>query len=148
MYISITAAVDDIILLFHSQSLTPSLLIYSPSLINSSISLYLPPFLRPLIHSTYLHFFRLPFIFSPPSTKLPSLFLSFSLLFFVFLVRNFSSFQRLLNLHGFRRSSPSMRDTYFHPLFLESQRDLVKNIVRIALPTSIEGDSAGAHAGR
>ena len=49
----------------------------------------------------------------------------------VYLVRNFSSFQRLLNLHGFRRSSATARDAYFHPQFLQNQRDVAKMIIRI-----------------
>ena len=45
-------------------------------------------------------------------------------------MRNFSSFQRLLNLHGFRRSSATARDAYFHPQFLQNQRDIAKLISR------------------
>ena len=48
----------------------------------------------------------------------------------LFSVRNFSSFQRLLNLHGFRRSSATARDAYFHPQFLQNQRDIAKLISR------------------
>ena len=63
-------------------------------------------------------------------------------------VRNFSSFQRLLNLHGFRRSSSSStRDAYFHPLFLQSQRHLVKDIIRIALPVDTAGEGSGTGTG-
>ena len=48
----------------------------------------------------------------------------------LFSVRNFSSFQRLLNLHGFRRSSATARDAYFHPQFLQNQREIAKLISR------------------
>jgi HSF-type DNA-binding len=134
---------DNVILSFSHPVIPHSLSNLLPQSIHTILSISLAPsvplfILLTCTFSDFLSSFLIPLLN----------FLPFAFLFFAFLVRNFSSFQRLLNLHGFRRSSPSMRDAYFHPLFLESQRDLVKNIVRIALPPSIEGDSAGAHAGR
>ena len=48
----------------------------------------------------------------------------------LFSVRNFSSFQRLLNLHGFRRSSATARDAYFHPQFLQNHGEICLSGVR------------------
>ena len=54
-------------------------------------------------------------------------------------MRNFSSFQRLLNLHGFRRSSATARDAYFHPKFLQHQREIAKLISRtVHLPDTTD----------
>ena len=70
-------------------------------------------------------------------------------LFFLSLsVKNFSSFQRLLNLHGFRRSSATVRDAYFHPSFLQTERGLVKDIVRVYIPAPETGESAGSNGGK
>ncbi|KAJ1402490.1 HSF-type DNA-binding-domain-containing protein, partial [Ochromonadaceae sp. CCMP2298] len=43
---------------------------------------------------------------------------------------NFTSFQRQLNLYGFRRSATYDKGSYYHPQFQEGNRDLAEKIRR------------------
>ena len=45
--------------------------------------------------------------------------------------QNFTSFQRQLNLYGFRRSRDSDKGAYYHPQFIKGDRDLCATIRRL-----------------
>ena len=51
--------------------------------------------------------------------------------FYIKIDCNFTSFQRQLNLYGFRRIKGTKIGSYFHPLFQKNREDLVENIRRI-----------------
>lgn len=49
---------------------------------------------------------------------------------------NFTSFQRQLNLYGFRRSASYDKGAYYHPQFQQGQRELAESIRRVLAPSS------------
>lgn len=50
---------------------------------------------------------------------------------------NFTSFQRQLNLYGFRRSASYDKGAYYHPQFQRGQRELAESIRRVISPLPI-----------
>lgn len=49
---------------------------------------------------------------------------------------NFTSFQRQLNLYGFRRSASYDKGAYYHPQFQQGQRELAESIRRVLAPSN------------
>ena len=54
---------------------------------------------------------------------------------------NFTSFQRQLNLYGFRRSASYDKGAYYHPQFQRGQRELAESIRRVISPMPIASSS-------
>ena len=60
-----------------------------------------------------------------------------------YLDNNFTSFQRQLNLYGFRRSASYDKGAYYHPQFQQGQRELAESIRRVLVPSSSSASNSG-----